>query len=186
MAASSASPGSSDTHFGYEVCVLEKERARIADMPTIPCAPAEAGKASPGFCHQAEQPSSAPGGSLEALRQSVLNDKRRAEGLSLYCAGAMDPEEANPYSSSRDITPAASTRSSYNWRKNPGSPNGDPLKVFSTLDCSSASCCCCCVPLIAPVRAAGAAVGAPLASQVPLAGAHNNALQMALRSSVVC
>lgn len=165
LAASSAWAGSSDPHFGYEVCVLENERARIADMPTSPCAPAGAGKGSPSSCYPSaapsralQQPSSAPGGSLEALRQSVLNDKRRAEGLSLHCAGAMDPEEANPYSPSRDITPAASTRSSYNWRKIPGSPNGEPLQVsLSTLHCPSASCWCCCVPLIAPVRAAGAA-----------------------------
>ena len=125
LEASSASPASCNSHFGYSVCVLQDERARIADAPTNPTA-----KPSSGV---AQQPGSAAG----AFPQSVPSDKRREEGISLHCA--IDQEEANPYSASRDITPAASTRVSYNWRNNPGSPNSEPLQV-----CHS--------PLIAPVR----------------------------------
>ena len=132
--ASSASPASCNSHFGYPICVKD-ERARIADAPTNPTA-----KPSPGVA----QHHSAPG----AFTQRVLSEERRAEGLSLHCACAIDQEEANPYSASRDITPAASTRVSYNWRNNPGTPNSEPLQV-----CHS--------PSIAPVRAVhctGAAV----------------------------
>ena len=117
---SSASPASCNSHFGYAVCVFPDERARIADAPTNPTA-----KPSSGVAQQ--QPSSAPG----AFPQSVPSEKRRAEGISLNCACAIDKEEANPYSASRDITPAASTRVSYNWRNNPGSPNSEPLQVLS-------------------------------------------------------
>jgi hypothetical protein len=164
LEASSASPASCNSHFGYAVCVLQDERARIADATTNPTA-----KPSSGV---AQQPGSAAG----AFPQSVPSDKRREEGISLHCA--IDQEEANPYSASRDITPAASTRVSYNWRNNPGSPNSEPLQV-----CHS--------PLIASVRAAhctGAAVwqcASIQASWLPFSGYSHEALGDPLRSSAL-
>ena len=69
---------------------------------------------------------------LVTLNSENLNSEvKRCSGmLSLNCK-AMEQEEANPFSASRDITPVASTRSSYNWslKKTPNSPGADALPV---------------------------------------------------------
>jgi len=72
--------------------------------------------------------SSPKSGPASAVRPSAV---RPGGMLSLNCVHQIDQEDANPFSASPDITPAASTRSSYNsnWNKTPHSPAADSPPV---------------------------------------------------------
>mmetsp|Transcript_71201 Transcript_71201/g.104337 ORF Transcript_71201/g.104337 Transcript_71201/m.104337 type:complete len:94 (-) Transcript_71201:246-527(-) len=76
----------------------------------------------------ASHKSSPKSGPASAVRPSA---ERPGGMLSLNCAHQIDQEEAKPFSASRDITPAATTPSSYNsnWNKTPHSPatNSPPV-----------------------------------------------------------
>jgi hypothetical protein len=73
--------------------------------------------------------------SAESCTSTPLSAPQSAPpNLNLFC-GSPALEEANPFSNSRDmtpaltpaLTPAQSTRSSYNWRKPPDSPAGESV-----------------------------------------------------------
>lgn len=66
----------------------------------------------------------------------------------MSCNDAIEQEEANPCSVSRDITPAASTRSSHNWKKTtPNSPSEPLFRELTDSRVSAAPRC----PLPVPI-----------------------------------
>ena len=99
-------------------CSADEE---IVDFNKLSCPVTASGKKS-------EQPKSSP--SSAVLRKIPVKDERGIGMLSLNCATLLTQEEANPCSASREITPVASTRNSYNLKKYPDSPGGDFHQVY--------------------------------------------------------
>ena len=95
--------------FGYEVCNVDANAQRISPDPTT---------AAADTVHQKADHQSFVGWRLGASDGTTQAAKSAGVGaLILDCQ-----QEENPYNVSRDITPAASTRSSHNWKKTPNSP----------------------------------------------------------------
>ena len=140
------------TPFGYDICSLNETATPLSsEAKPQQFKLANAGEGCPPGVHREDHAEHVdhktmmgwrmPGGEFSG---AGLNSAT-VGALTLSCNDAMEQEEANPSSLSRDITPAASTRSSHNWKKT--TPNSPSEPLFRELTDSRNSAASGCLPV---------------------------------------